>query len=507
MQTEKGCVYLIGAGCGKADLITLRGLNRLQQCDVIVYDDLIDPRLLQAAPAGTPAIYMGKRQGKHSAQQQEISDTLVKLAQQGKRVARLKGGDPFVFGRGGEEAMALQAAGIPFEEVPGISSCIAIPAMAGIPVTHRGISRSFHVVTAHTQDGDEELCQKMQHLAALDGTLVFLMGLSRLETVVQGLVQAGKSLDTPAAVVSGGNAPHPAVVRGTLKDVVQRVREAQVMAPAVIVVGETAAMNLLDLASAKPLSGVRVGVTGTVQFTEKLCDALEKQGAQTIIVQQSRVEELAWHSQLEQILDGGHHWLVFTSANGVTIFFKALRGKCVDLRRLARCKFAVIGCATGKALEEYGFQADLCPDQYNSRALAVQLCEAIVPGEDAVLLRAKTSAKILPDLLREQGINAEQVALYDVKAEANAGFGACSVLDELDYITFASAGGVHQFFAAQRGIPDKTVCVCIGDETAKAFSQYDGRACLVAENASIESMVQKIRVSAVCPEKNEGTLL
>ena len=236
---KKGFVYLVGAGCGSADLITVRGLRLLQSCDAVVYDDLIDPALLaQAAHAEQhPA---GKRCGRHSMPQSEINSLLVRLGQSGKTVVRLKGGDPFVFGRGGEEFLALQAAGVPCEEVPGISSCIAVPAAAGIPVTHRGASRSFHVITGHTAQTGDTLPESLEALAALHGTLVFLMGLNSLEQIAARLTAAGKPPETPAAVVSGGNAPHPATVRGTLADIAEKARAARVQAPAVIVVGAAA---------------------------------------------------------------------------------------------------------------------------------------------------------------------------------------------------------------------------------------------------------------------------
>ena len=239
---KKGFVYLVGAGCGSADLITVRGLRLLQSCDAVVYDDLIDPALLaQAAHAEQhPA---GKRCGRHSMPQSEINSLLVRLGQSGKTVVRLKGGGPFVFGRGGEEFLALQAAGVPCEEVPGISSCIAVPAAAGIPVTHRGASRSFHVITGHTAQTGDTLPESLEALAALHGTLVFLMGLNSLEQIAARLTAAGKPPETPAAVVSGGNAPHPATVRGTLADIAEKARAARVQAPAVIVVGAAAALD------------------------------------------------------------------------------------------------------------------------------------------------------------------------------------------------------------------------------------------------------------------------
>lgn len=238
-----GRVALVGAGCGRADLITVRGLRLLQQCRAVVYDDLIDTALLDTAPAGAERIYVGKRSGQHSAPQAEINAALIALAQRGGLTVRLKGGDPYVFGRGGEEALALQRAGIPFEVVPGITAAIAVPAEAGIPVTHRGVSRAVHIITAHTQDETPDF-SRWAALAA-DGTLVFLMGLQRLPQIAAGLLAGGLPPQTPAAVLSGGNAPHPAAVRASLGEITDAARAAGVEAPAVIVVGDVAGMELL----------------------------------------------------------------------------------------------------------------------------------------------------------------------------------------------------------------------------------------------------------------------
>lgn len=238
-----GRVALVGAGCGRADLITVRGLRLLQQCRAVVYDDLIDTALLDTAPAWAERIYVGKRSGRHSAPQAEINAALIALAQRGGLTVRLKGGDPYVFGRGGEEALALQRAGIPFEVVPGITAAIAVPAEAGIPVTHRGVSRAVHIITAHTQDETPDF-SRWAALAA-DGTLVFLMGLQRLPQIAAGLLAGGLPPQTPAAVLSGGNAPHPAAVRASLGEIAAAARAAGVEAPAVIVVGDVAGMELL----------------------------------------------------------------------------------------------------------------------------------------------------------------------------------------------------------------------------------------------------------------------
>lgn len=236
-RTAPGWVYLVGAGCGSADLITVRGLGLISRCDALVYDELIDKALLAAAPARAEKIPMGKRAGGISARQEDINDLLIRLSHQGKTVVRLKGGDPYLFGRGGEELLALRAAGIPCQEVPGIPSAIGIPAQYDIPVTHRNVSRSLHIITAHTSDTGG-LPPDFPKYAQLEGTLVFLMGLSQLEMIAEGLIKYGKPASTPAAVLSGGNAPNPACVRGTLGTIAALAAEVQ--PPAVILVGDVA---------------------------------------------------------------------------------------------------------------------------------------------------------------------------------------------------------------------------------------------------------------------------
>ena len=238
-----GKVYLVGAGCGKADLITARGLRLLQRCGAVVYDDLIDKTLLDEAPAEAERIYMGKRAGRHSAGQQEINERLTGLARQGKMVVRLKGGDPYIFGRGGEEMQALLEADVPCEMVPGISSALGIPAQAGIPVTCRGVSRSVHIIVGHTADTPDGL-PALEQLAGLEGTLVFLMGLGRLTEIAARLIGAGMPPETPAAVLAGGSAPAQITVRGTLNDIARKTAAAVVPPPAVIVVGAAAALEL-----------------------------------------------------------------------------------------------------------------------------------------------------------------------------------------------------------------------------------------------------------------------
>lgn len=243
-KDRKGSVTLVGAGCGPFDLITVRGLNAVHHAQVLVYDDLLDERLTEHAAESCEKIYVGKRSGKHSMPQEQIHALLIEKVRQGKRVVRLKGGDPFVFGRGGEEMEALKAEGIDVEEIPGITSAIAVPAAAGIPVTHRRLSRSFHVITGHTADGEDSLLRDLRLFADLQGTLVFLMAFRHLEEIVQGLIQYGKSPETPTAVIQGNFDGSQKAVRGSLGDIVEKVKALQMETPAVIVIGETAGLDL-----------------------------------------------------------------------------------------------------------------------------------------------------------------------------------------------------------------------------------------------------------------------
>jgi len=479
---NRGCVYLVGAGCGAADLITCRGMALLRRCGAVVYDDLIDPALLALPPKAAQRIYMGKRCGKHSASQAEISETLIDLARQGLEIVRLKGGDPFVFGRGGEEILALQQAGIAYEEVPGISSAIAIPAAAGIPVTHRGLSRSLHIITGHTADTPDGLPADLELLAQTSGTLVFLMGLGRLEAIARRLMEGGKSPDTPAAVISGGNAPNPAVVRAPLDKIAQKA--AAVLPPAVIVVGDVAALDL-SATHTLPLQGINIGITGTRSVTAKLHTELTQLGACVHPVLPMEVQDLPITHSFASIPD----WLVFTSTNGVDRFFRHLEAQRMDLRRFSLCKFAVIGPATAAALARRGIQADLCPQVHTTQAL-MQALLASVPNSASILLFR--SAQGDPELLRglvQAGYEVTDVPAYDVQPDHAAVETMRCVLPRLDYLTFSSAGGVAQFFHEYGSLPEQVRCVCIGAVTARTLRRHSDRPMLIAEEISTHGLI------------------
>ena len=448
-----GRVYLVGAGCGGPELLTLRAAKLLRACSCVVYDDLIDPAILDLAPPEAERVYMGKRSGRHSAPQAEINALLIEKARAGDVVVRLKGGDPFVFGRGGEEMLALAAAGVVCEAVPGISSAIAIPELAGIPLTHRGLSRSFHVVTAHS--------------AAPGDTLPEL---------TRRLIAAGLPPETPAAVLSGGNSPHPADVRGTLEDIAGRA--AQVEAPAVIIIGEVAAVRLGG--PGLPLSGLRVGLTGTPVMQEKLRALFEAEGARVFSATCSRVVPLA--AELPEDLEEGG-WIVLTSANGVGAFFRLLSEHGFDLRRLSRCRFAVIGPATGAALREHGLLPDLCPELHTSAGLADALLAAGRPGERVHLFRSALAGRELPEAL-SASFRLSETALYTVETRLCRRSGA-------DYLLFSSAQGVRDYFAAG-GDVSVAVCVSIGPVTSAALRSLGSGEILEAEEISARGLLSAV---------------
>ena len=486
MKPKTGCVYLVGAGCGPADWITLRGSRLLRSCTAVVYDDLIAQELLDFAPPQAQKFYMGKRLGQHSANQEEISSTLISLARDGHTVVRLKGGDPFVFGRGGEEAQALQRAGVPFAVVPGVSSAVAIPGQAGIPVTHRGVSRSFHVLTAHTKDGFSD---QLDRLAGAEGTLVILMGLSQLPGIVRRLTAAGRSPDTPAAVVSGGCAPRPVAVRAPLRELPQAVRQAGVLPPAVIVVGETAALDL-SATLVRPLEGVRVALTGTPLLQERLRRPLEELGARPFSLMTSRLKALPVSFDWKQLTQRPG-WVVLTSQNGVEFFFQALDQAGLDVRSLARCRFAVIGSATGAALRRRGIRADLCPAVHTTSGLAQALLEAAAPGEPVRLFRSALGSRELFRALAER-LPTEDIPLYTLHPDRPDQAALSARLEEADCLVFSSASGVDFLLEAGVSLPSALPCVCIGPVTARALAGRGGGPVFPARDSSAEQVVKAV---------------
>lgn len=539
--TGMGKVTLVGAGPGDAGLITVKGLKKLKTCDVVIYDRLSSDDLLKEVKEGCILVYVGKKPGAHSMKQEEINRVLVEYGRNYADVVRLKGGDSFVFGRGGEEILALEEAGIPYEVVPGITSSIAVPEQAGIPVTHRGIARSFHVITGHTMNqlptegerhltGEEDTANAMletgkltddyETLAKLDGTLVFLMGLSNLEKIAERLLRYGKAPRTPAAVIANGTTPYEKTVRGTLSDIAKRAREADLASPVVIVIGETAALHF-KMEHSGPVK--KYGMIGTARTMENFQQALQEavsvqravelQGNETwdgqkawgaaeviplIEMQVCGTEHVAeLEQEMEHIPD--YDWILFTSKQAVESFFQTLQRKSVDIRNLAGCRFGVIGQGTGKALEVHGIRADFMPEQADAEAFARQLAgqfarrtdgekdaasdEPCVLGPDAseqeikrrihvLIPRAAQGNPVLGEILREAGMEVCEIPVYDVVGKSYGNFSRAA---ELKNFVFFSASGVRAFFAEMaaqsRKLPAGSRCYCIGHQTRRELER------------------------------------
>lgn len=475
-------VYLVGAGPGDEDLMTQKGRRLLAQAEVLVYDRLASAEFLRQVPGGCETIYVGKESGRHSMKQEEINQVLVRKALEGKLVIRLKGGDPFVFGRGGEEILELEKHRIPYEVVPGVTSAIAALAHAGIPVTHRGIAQSFHVITGHTAEGGGTMTGDFSLYGKLSGTLVFLMGLSNLERIVKMLIQNGKDPATPAAVVTDGTLPSARCIRAPLSTLPKKVREAGLKSPGIIVVGETAAFHM-TCEQERLLTGITIGVTGTDGIFEKLSAKLSSLGAKIVRAAVSRVDaEGEKELDREVMALSSRDWVVFTSRNAVSLFFQAMKRNHVDLRALGAVRFAVVGRGTGDFLKGFGFFPDYMPERYTTEALARGLTAAAKPGEHILIPRAKQGSRILTETLDASGFTYTDLPIYDIHTEQVP----LEALNGLDYITFESGSGVRGFFEGRTEEVQKLFQtarpVCIGQVTADVLKEYGVEHALVAED-------------------------
>ncbi|MCI8375401.1 MAG: hydroxymethylbilane synthase [Lachnospiraceae bacterium] len=489
-RVKQGKVFLLGAGPGDVELLTDKCLRCLRTADVIVYDNLILGSLLNEARADAELIYAGKRASNHHLKQEETNQILIKKAFEGKTVARLKGGDPFIFGRGGEEAKELKDAGIEFEIVPGVSSSYAAPAYAGIPVTHRDYASSFHVITGHESNTKEGLALNYRLLAREEGTLVFLMGLGNLPHITKELIAGGKSPDTPAAVIQEGTTARQKAAVGSLATIEEETRKAEIKTPAIIVVGEVVSLReQLSWFGRGRLFGARVLLTGTKDMCRKQQEVLKEEGAEAVSFSLIRTKRLRSQALTEAVnrLSGPQEavctkdtgcgaprytWLVFTSSNGVAYFFDELREAQKDIRSLAGIRFAVIGSGTREALEAKGIYADFIPSRYSSKDLAKEWIPSLTPQDRILLLRAEEASPELTKALEEQGIPYEAIPLYTTETDGRKEEELKRLLPGMDYITFASASAVKAF-AAMAGDTGqlKAKVICIGPVTEQAAKE------------------------------------
>lgn len=496
----RGFVSLIGAGPGDPGLLTLRGAETLAAADVVIYDYLSNPALLSHARPDAERIYVGKKAGCHTLSQGEINALLVERALAGQRVARLKGGDPFVFGRGGEEAIALVQAGVPYEVIPGVTSAVAAPAYAGIPVTHRGISNSFAVVTGHEDPSKKGTSIDWARLATGVDTLVFLMGVGKLPHIVEQLLAHGRPPDTPVAAVRWGTTPGQQTVTGTLADIVARARTSGLKPPAVTVVGEVAALReTLRWFEDRPLFGQRVLVTRTRVQASILSARLRAMGAEAIELPTICIVPPDDWGPLDSAIVGlsGYDWIVFTSVNGVRFFWERLAFAGKDARCLSGAKLAVIGPATADELKAHGLRPDLVPQDYVAEATAAEM--GAVAGQRVLLPCADIARPALAGLLRQAGAEAVEITAYRTLRPEIEGSELRDLLSRATAATFTSSSTVRNLAAMAQEAElnlthalEKATIACIGPITAQTARELDLPVHVVAETYTIDGLVEAL---------------
>ena len=491
-----GSVALVGAGPGDPGLITVRGLALLRGADVVVYDRLGAGALMRFVRPDAKRVYVGKQSKQHTKTQAEITRILIREARAGRSVVRLKGGDPFVFGRGGEEAEALAAAGIPFEVVPGITSAIAGPAAAGIPVTHRDAAASVAIATAHEAPGKAGSRINWGALASAD-TAIFLMGVERLAGVARALIDAGKPASTPTAVIQDATLPTMRTVAAPLSRIASAAARAKIRPPAITVVGEVVSLrDVLGGWDTRPLSGVRVLVTRTREQASELSAILSELGADVLEAPAIRIEQprsfAALDRAVSRLRDGRYAWVVLTSANGVRAFAARLRAAGLDARAFAAAKVAAVGPGTADALASLGIVPDLIPPSFTTDAIG----KAFPKGSGRVLLaRADVVEPGLEEAMARKGWDVERLVAYRLRGQTSmAPEIRRAVLDgEVDVLTFASGGTARAFMKLlKRKPPARTKVVCIGPVTAKAARAAGLRVAAVARVHTIPGLVAAV---------------
>jgi uroporphyrinogen III methyltransferase/synthase len=504
---KKGKVYLVGAGPGDPNLITLRGKFLLERAEVVVYDYLANKKLLQHVPPAAELVYVGKKGGGlHAASQEEINQLLVDYGLAGKRVVRLKGGDPFIFGRGGEEIEELVKAGIDFEVVPGVTSATAAATYAGIPITHRNCTASVAFITGHEAAGKEQSDVAWDKLATGAGTLVIYMGIKNLPNISKKLIDNGRSPDTPVAVVRWASTPQQRSVVGTLATISEVVQAAKIAPPALIIVGEVVKLReSIDWFERRPLFGKRIIVTRTREQASELVSKLEEYGAECLEYPTIHIEPTEDFSALDQALAELRRfdWILFTSLNAVTYFFKRLHEKGLDSRALAGCKIGVVGTATADELARHGIRADLIPAKFTGEGLAQALIAADgIAGKRILLPRALKAAEILPDLLEQARASVTIAPVYqnvppqgrkdELRAELSSG--------SIDLITFTSSSTVTNFLAMLdvqdadelRTLLGRTEIAAIGPVTAETVREHGLTVTVQPERHTIAALAEAV---------------
>ena len=496
---SNGKVYLVGAGPGDPELLTVKGLRLIQSADVIVHDRLIDSRLLSMANPNAVLVDVGKMPGASRRTQSQISDLLISAAQEGRQVVRLKGGDPFVFGRGGEEGEALAAAGVPFAVVPGVTSAIAAPAYAGIPLTHRQHASSFTVVTGNLSGSDDQDVPDWAALAGVPGTLVVLMGWRNLAAIAAALIANGKPPETPAAVVSWGTEPWQKTVTDRLDLIAGAARDGGLSSPAALVVGKVVELRRkLNWFEMLPLLGRRVLVTRTRNQAGVLSRRLGDLGALPIEIPTIEVIPAPDSTGLDAAIRdiSSFDWIVFASANVVRAVRNRLKSARLDSRALYGVRSAVIGPATAVALAEIGIDADLVPETATSQGLTVALASTGISGSRILLPRADIATGQLPKMLETHGAIVSQVTAYSTVIPSASRESATQAISAgVDVATFTSSSTVRNLLRiledGARSL-DGTAIACIGPVTASTASRFGLNVDIVAETPTIDGLVRTL---------------
>ena len=478
-----GKVYLVGAGPGDPGLLTLKGKECLEQADVVLYDYLANPLLLQYAPATAERIYVGRRGRGQYQDQAEINRLLIERAIEGNVVVRLKGGDPFVFGRGGEEAEAVSAGGIDFEVVPGVTAAVAVPAYAGIPVTHRTLASTVTFVAGHEDPTKPGTQLEWPKLASTSGTLVFMMGMKNLPSIVRQLLSEGRSSDTPVAAIRWGTKADQQTIVGTLGDIVATTEAAHLEPPTAIVVGEVVRLRRqLNWYETKPLFGKRIVLTRPQKQAAEFSQLLAAYGAEPVEVPTIQIVPPASWQAIDDAMTRltAYHWLIFTSVNGVKPFMERLHVAGKDARALASLRLCAIGPRTAQELETYGLTPDLIPTQYQAEGVIAALTHAGVRGSRILIPRAEVAREILPEQLRELGATVDVIPVYRTIAPVVDVVSLTKQFYEgqVAAATFTSSSTVRNFVEvfggrdAVRPLVARVVLACIGPITARTAEEY-----------------------------------
>ncbi len=502
MNNTAGKVYLIGAGPGDPGLLTLKARSCIQKADVVVYDYLASPSLLSHAGQNAQIIYVGKKGGDHTLTQEKINLLLVEKAKQGLSVARLKGGDPFIFGRGGEEAQMLLSHGIAFEIIPGVTSAVAAPAYAGIPITHRDHASSVCFITGHEDPAKEDSAIQWDLFAKNRSTLVFLMGVKNLEKIVTRLMENGKPADTPAALVQWGTTARQQTVTGQLDNIVEAVRKAKLLSPAVIVVGPVVKLRSeLQWFDTSKLFGKRIVVTRARAQASDLVEKLSELGAHCIEIPTIKIVPPKDNKALKTAVNkiDTYDWLVFTSVNGVKFFFDTLFEMEKDVRILGHLKFGCIGPVTKQRLSDYGIISDILPETYRAESVIDAFSSMDMTNQKVLVPRALKARSILPEELVRLGAVVDDIAAYETILDDSRKNDLVEMLEngQIDGVTFTSSSTVTNFMTLLQGKNTdkllKQVCIAsIGPITSDTIRNAGLHVDIEARDFTIPGLVTAI---------------